>query len=149
MIARDAPVAALLSAASAGDRAALARLITHIERNGAEARELAAITAGGFGKASGELPQRRQHRLVGGLQTATEAGLQRTEPPHQAFCAEQQGGHVLACAEAVLEAGRRPAQARRSHLGQAAGRAGAQLGQHGGDASEDLPDPPVGQAGGD
>jgi LAO/AO transport system kinase len=46
MIARDAPVAALLTAATAGDRAALARLITHIERDGAEARELAALTAG-------------------------------------------------------------------------------------------------------
>jgi LAO/AO transport system kinase len=46
MIARDAPVAALLSAATTGDRAALARLITHIERDGTEAREIAALTAG-------------------------------------------------------------------------------------------------------
>ncbi|MFP5451036.1 MAG: methylmalonyl Co-A mutase-associated GTPase MeaB [Thermoleophilia bacterium] len=46
MIAGAAPVAALLPAAATGDRAALARLITHIERDGAEARELAALTAG-------------------------------------------------------------------------------------------------------
>ena len=80
MAGRNRPVAELFGAACDGDRAALARLLSLIERGGDEAREIARLAH----PLSGERLSRRSHRRAGiGQEHADQRDHRATSGPNR------------------------------------------------------------------